>query len=265
MTDKSVFVWYGRAVYFGIGALSVVFILLASFVVQEGPLHGVLINVGSGLLTAAFVFFLVSEYFRYDPHENYWKQVELKLNDIETVLKTSIITRELKSTAEVYENASRICASFENRIQTLVFTSGPKAPKSWAETVANRLLQLRQAGLSATLDVVLVIDKEQITSNFFQTTFVERNRIYEDKGVFDALSINIIDSKPDVGFDILIVDRSHAIIAFTTREQVKTIERGILFENSPEVVGSLSDWFDALIKQRAVKYRQWIKENGFES
>lgn len=264
MPDKETIVRLGRAIYLGIAFLSLLLIALGVFAFSVGPWHDILINVGSGLLTASLVFFLVYEYFRFDPQEADWKKLHAQLETIETSLSRAILVKQLVGTNEIYLSAGiRLCASFENRLQAVVYTSGPKAPQQWVETVAKRLKDLRKQGLSPTFEVVLVIDKSSLASDFFVTTFTERNRIYERHGVFDLVDIRIIDSKPEVGFDVLIMDSRHVILSFTTKQNVKIVEKGLLFEDKPEIAQPFSEWFDHLMKTEATPYLQWKQDNGY--
>lgn len=179
-----------------------------------------------------------------------------QFDQIERLLAKSSGGQFLKGVDEIYGTTMRLCSAVQNNIKTIVFASGPKAPHRWAETVARRLRETKQSGAPAKFEVVIALDFDQLAVDFKQN-MEARNKLYERFGVFDLVSLNLLNIKPCVGFDILILDRRHVVIGFTTFTGIRQLQSAILFENQPHIASEFADWFDQFIIRSAIPYESW--------
>jgi hypothetical protein len=235
-----------------------------------------LIGLSSNLLVVAFIFFFVYV-FRFDPNEERWHKTEYQLqniqdriNSLQTELQTvradinealvqQIFSRRLNGTYEIYSVGRQLCTKLNERMQAVVYTTGPKAPPEWAEAVSSRLAETKAQGVPAKFDVILVANSKLSKTDFVRE-MDRRNQIYKSRDVFDQVSLWIIDSQPEQGFDVLVLDRKHAIISFTKTAGISTVQSGILFENEPKIASDLSDWFDQLLIRKAVPFDLWLEQ-----
>src|SRR5258708_23398206 len=73
---------------------------------------------------------------------------DLRLTNIESFVGRSLGGQYLKSSAEVYAAATRLTASTERRLRTIVYGRWAKGTRQWAEMAAQRLRHLKNIGVS---------------------------------------------------------------------------------------------------------------------
>ena len=78
---------YGWAIYLFIGALALIMFLLATFVFIEGQVNNLLTNLSAELLGVAFLFFLVNQFFQYDPEGESQRQLNLHISKMGELLE----------------------------------------------------------------------------------------------------------------------------------------------------------------------------------
>lgn len=75
---------FGWAVYILLLALALILLGLSHYVYQQGDSHDLLLNLSSELLGVGIVFFIVDQFFRWNPNIIYEEQQALILNELKT-------------------------------------------------------------------------------------------------------------------------------------------------------------------------------------
>lgn len=204
----------------------------------------------------------VTLFRRYDQHvKNYDKHLERyeqQISRFEHTLLRSLSGQHLRGSEEIYDSAIRYVSTANNRIRTIVFGRSSKAPQKWAEAVARRLKEMKLAGTPIKFEVVIAVDFQQLPSDF-QEGIDTRFKIYERHGVKELVSLYLLDIKPAIGFDILIIDREHVILSLTTLAGITVLQSAVAFENQPKFTSEFVDWFDQFILRSALPYETWTK------
>src|ERR1043166_8808924 len=155
----------------------------------------------------------------------------------------------------VYFAATEAVAMANDRIRTVIVSSGPKAPPSFAEAVARRMKERAENGQELRFEAVLVLDSQKgIDLNAVEKSNKERLAIYDRRGVRDHIDVRVLDDPTAAvaGFDVLIVDRTLVHIGFPTSDSSK-LNTSILFElpaNSTPAQSlstNLVEWFDKVV------------------
>jgi len=184
------------------------------------------------------------------------ERVERRLKRAEDSLASLAGGVQLNSTDEIYESAIRLCRSARRRIRTVVFATGPSAPRRYAEAICERLRQLKDAGPAGLYEVVLACDAATLPPQFVQAND-DRLALYEKEGVRDLVKLFILDAKPSIGLDVLIVDVDHIHLALRTLQGAVDFQSGIAFENQPKLASVFVDWFEQIILCDAVPYEEF--------
>lgn len=101
--DKEKYRRFGWAIYLFILTLSIVVGTVGAFVLTDGALHDISLNLSAGLLEVALVFFLVERLFLYNPEDERRKELGDQLQNLVAVLKGLTDTlkyAEVQSTPE---------------------------------------------------------------------------------------------------------------------------------------------------------------------
>lgn len=189
-------------------------------------------------------------------------QLDKRLSDIEEHISKSPGARLLDNNNDIYRAATSIAGTADLRIRAMIVSTGPKAPSSFAETIARRLKEKLDAGYSASYDTVLVLNSKQIIDlGVLEKANNARLAIYKKYGVKERVHVYVIDTEyPTTFFDVMVVDRKHIHIGFTSNKDGKTLDNGIEFVNQSHTASSLADWYDTSILPIAKPLDEWLKE-----
>jgi hypothetical protein len=187
------------------------------------------------------------------------EQLGRQLSTIEKQLTTIAGGRFLDNYNEVYNAGTKICSTADQHIKAIV-TSGPKAPNYFIEAIAERLKDRKKAGYNTTFQIVLVVDSQQTDLDSFEKKNAERLAVFDKYGVKDSIAVYVLDSKPTLSFDVLIVDRKHVNIGITSSKEGKKVESAIVFENQAALASAYDEWFDNSILPLAKPLEQWVNE-----
>jgi hypothetical protein len=193
----------------------------------------------------------------------HFQTIDRQIEDLRSLLARSAGGQHLKGYNEIYEAAIRLCSSADQQIRTVVFNTSPikkpKTPQEWARAIAQRLQDSRKINRPVKLEAVIAVDFDFVKASDM-APFKERYKLYKKFGVADLYMPRLLEAKSPIGLDIFIIDRDHVIIAFTVSEGLRELQRGILFENQPQLASEFADWFDQQIIRRAIPLDKWLKE-----
>lgn len=184
-------------------------------------------------------------------------QYDQRLQRVDELLRRGLGGRHLEGQDEGYREAARLCTTADRTIRALI-VGGPKAPPYFIETIARRLRELNRFGSGANFVVVLAIDPDQLPDNFVEQND-RRFGALERFKVRHLVHLYILELKPAVGMDVLLVDRKHVFVGFATSPSDVRSQDTVLFENEPQLASSLVDWFTGSIAKDAVPYQDWVK------
>lgn len=228
------------------------------FIPAKPPIQILLVTIG--FLSLGVGLERVVRFRRYDEYlreyTQHLKQYDQHLERVEHILTQSMGGQFYMSYHEIYEVAKRLANTANSKIRDIIFGTGPKAPLDWVEAVARRLEGAKLAGTPIEFEVIIAIDLAQLPPNFLQIN-EERFQILKRHGVRDALSVYLLDLKPAIGFDLLIIDREHISLNLTPAGG-KYTQRCVVFEHQPQLASSFADCFDQLIRQ-ATPYEDWLR------
>ncbi len=180
---------------------------------------------------------------------------DLRLTNIESFVGRSLGGQYLKSSAEVYAAGTRLTASTERRLRTIVYGRGAKGTRQWAEMAAQRLRHLKNIGVSPEFHVVVALDMQNVPANF-QAEMDQRVAVFVRHGVGDVVSLYLLDVKAVIGCDVYIIDKAHVFINPVPFPGIDT-QRAILFENQSNIAEDYAEWFDNSVRAKAISYDVW--------
>lgn len=183
------------------------------------------------------------------------RRYEERFQTIERLLAKHSSGQLLNGKAEIYDSAKRLCSGFQKQIRTLIFSAGPKAPKSFAKTINRRLRELTAAGTPGRFVAVVALNLGTLAKDFFERMDARR-AIYASSGIEYLVPLYLLDTKYQLGFDVLIIDDQHVTIGFNTITGVGHLQYAICFENQPSLAKEFVDWFEHTILPSAVEYSQ---------
>jgi hypothetical protein len=188
-------------------------------------------------------------------------QLDQRLSGIEKQLSTVVGGQFANNYNDIYRSAAKICGTLEGKLRVIVASAGPKAPVYFAETVAQRLKERKEAGYPISFEAVLVLNTALIADlDALQKAMRDRSALYEKYGVKDIVHVYVIEANPILNFDVLVVDRNHAQIGFSMQKEGKTLESAIMFENQPKIASDFADWFDGFVLPKAKRWEEWLME-----
>ncbi len=192
-----------------------------------------------------------------------FRRLDQHIGQIENLVASSSGGRLLKGYNAIYTEGIRIVSTTQRQIRALLFEKAPKAPKEFAQALAIHLKQSEKARAPIKYEVVIAVNFNTLTSQF-QKNVDERFNIYSRAGVGHLVFRFLIDLNKPIGFDLLIVDDKHVIIAFPPLGDVENLQTGILFENKSEVAAELASWFDQCVRSPnfSVKYEDWVQSRA---
>ncbi|HEX8141426.1 MAG TPA: hypothetical protein VF553_02455 [Pyrinomonadaceae bacterium] len=203
----------------------------------------------------------VERFVNADQIDKRLSSTESKLSDIEVRVSSPLGGRLLNNYNEIYRSGAKLCSLADEQIRAVVVSPGPKAPPYFIDAVIQRLKERKQAGYAVKYYVVLVLDDNQITDlASLEKSNNERLALFERNGIRDSIKLFVLDAKPPLIFDLLVVDRKHVNIGITPTKEGKSLENAIIFENQPQMASKMADWFDGYILQIAKPYEEWLKE-----
>jgi hypothetical protein len=186
---------------------------------------------------------------------------QAQIAEIRDEVRSRSAVMHLRGSREIYVTGERLVRESQNRIQAFVVGSGVKAPKEWAQAVADRLRSSRKSGVPIKYETVIGLDFEQVPPDFSERV-AKRHALYSSQGVGDLSSLSLLDLHPPIGFDILIVDRRHVALAFSPHEGTDAVDQGIVFYDQPVLASAFADWFDERLRRRAIAYECWLTRVG---
>ncbi|MGH7112578.1 MAG: hypothetical protein ACREFK_19410, partial [Stellaceae bacterium] len=157
----------------------------------------------------------------------------------EPIAATIILGHQASFTqsAPAAQNAQRSILVFQ--------TGGSKAPSWWREGLRDHLIEMAGA---VHYRIVLCIDPERVTPELVQH-FDRAAQEFEGTEV----DLNICEQKPQLGIDIMIVDRLHVFMGLQAHS-LQNRKCSIHFE-SEAVASALSEWL--LTACPIIDYRRW--------
>lgn len=161
---------------------------------------------------------------------------------------------------EVYQAAEDICVTVQKRIIAFTYASHPQSPPHFVRSIAQRLKETKAAGNPATFEIVQALDRQRRPANLIAHG-EELINIYRAAGVEDLFQVRILDMVPSIGIDVLIVDELHALLSWSPRKvQGHSQFAGMLFQNNPQIAGSLTDWLNKFVFQDKplIPFAKWI-------
>lgn len=111
----------------------------------------------------------------------------------------------------------------------------------------------------ALYQVVLACDIDQLGDDFVKRND-ERRATYAKAGVGDLVQLYILNARPAIGLDVLIVDTDHLHLSLTTSTGDSHFQSGIVFENQPNLASVFVDWFERVVLPDAEPYEQFKPE-----
>jgi Flp pilus assembly pilin Flp len=188
-------------------------------------------------------------------------QLDQRLTNIESKLSTAVGGQFINNSNDIYVSAAKLLDEFEGRIRTIVVTTVPKAPDSFAERIAQKLKERRDKGFPIKYDVVLILSAEQVRDlDKFEKATNDRISYFDQYGVADAINLNILETNTTANFDVFIVDRKSVHIGYSLSKDGRKSDNGIIYENQPQLASSLADWFDSSVLPLAKPWKEWVKE-----
>ncbi len=156
--------------------------------------------------------------------------------------------RRLQGPAEINAAFESVASMGSKRIQLWIQVLGPEPhlPDSLADTIARRIQETSRLGIPIKYDPVLVLDREK-TSPAFLEGISRRADVFSRRGVAQFVRPRYLQHGHNSGMDILIVDKTHLLIALNTVPSATTMQVGFLFRDRPEVASEFSDWFDHVV------------------
>jgi hypothetical protein len=169
------------------------------------------------------------------------ENIEKELNELNKRIINIAPAEIIHGKNEIYKRAIEIIKDAKGIIRATSFVKKDKAPKDYFLAIAKKLKNSKEQGKHIEYRVVMSKVKEP----------KRRYEIFIQYNVIDLFKQGYVDII--WGLDILIVDDRHLLIAFPELSVDKSLKRGILFFNKPELVSSIREWYDSYLWNRAEK------------
>jgi hypothetical protein len=180
-------------------------------------------------------------------------------------LRKEVLSRggciHLKGRREVYAMSERLAREANSRIQSFITGQGVKASREWAQAITKRLRDSKKAGTPVKFDTIIAIDFNKVPPGF-QEKVDKRRAYYTGEEVGELSSLALLDMSPPLAFDVLVVDRRHASIAFPAHEGADDVDHSVIFYDQPDLANAFSDWIEERIKSRAIPYDEWVSRRS---
>ncbi len=166
--------------------------------------------------------------------------------------------QHLIGAGKIYTEGTRLVEQANEHIRAAMLSSSSKPPTEFFDAVAGRLKKAKQTGTPIQFDRVVAMNFLEIEESF-ASQVDSRNEVFKKHRVHDCIELRLLDLRPPLGFDLLIIDKKHMILGFPTSASLNFMQNAILFENQPQMIEKFVDWFDRVIMRQAIKYEDWSR------
>jgi len=180
------------------------------------------------------------------------------LTNLQNHLESSGHSRALEGGREVYAETLPLVERAESKIQSVIFGIGPKAPPEWAQGVAARLRRAKKEGHPVKYEALVATDFDGIDGDFIKR-LEKRRDLYQEGGVGHLAPLNMLNMKPPLGLDIMVVDARFVAIAFAPHGGEK-VHHGLILYDHPKLAAAFSGWIDEqlLSNDGCMSYEQFL-------
>jgi hypothetical protein len=154
----------------------------------------------------------------------------------------------LQGPLQINDAFESLAAISSKRIQLLiqVLAPEPHLPESLADTIARRIEETSRRGVPIKYDPVLVLDSDTVSPEF-RKSLRRRSEVFARRNVAQFVQPRYFHQRFAFGVDILIVDRTHLLLALNTVPAAATMQVGFMFKDQPEIATEFADWFDQIL------------------
>lgn len=187
-----------------------------------------------------------------------WLRTRIDL--VEELAERRIAYEIIQGKAAIYGSALAEISTANRSIRVLAYGSSPKTPVWFAQDLAKRLEDARDAGEALSYSIVIAVSHENANKDLADN--IERRlKIFEEHGVRDLVHPSIIVTNELLEMEAFIIDEKSAQLSFSIVKArgVTNLQFAIFFRNQPDLCRDLAAWFDNKIQPAAESFLTWRK------
>jgi pyrimidine deaminase RibD-like protein len=170
----------------------------------------------------------------------------------------SVTGTVVRGLPEITALIEKLCLKAERNIRLFIHALGAeyKIPDAVANRLAREIKNREKKGNPLRLHPIIVVDQSIPLSDLLKS-LAQRGQIYVKHGVHEFTKPRFLQTGTPVGIDVLVIDHTHALFCITTAQGSKQTQIGIVFEQHPKLILELIDWFEHIIRGRAMSLEEF--------